>query len=40
MICRHCGAEVYPGDLTVRVLAPGWTRHGPAAAADAAEVAR
>ena len=27
--CRHCGAEVDPGDLTVRVLVPGWTRQGP-----------
>jgi DNA-binding HxlR family transcriptional regulator len=37
MICRHCGAEVDPGDLTVRVVAPGWTRQGPAAKADPAE---
>jgi DNA-binding HxlR family transcriptional regulator len=28
--CRHCGAEVYPEDLKVRVLTPGWTRKGPA----------
>jgi DNA-binding HxlR family transcriptional regulator len=31
--CRHCGAEVDPGDLTVRVLVPGWTRQGPSDAA-------
>jgi DNA-binding HxlR family transcriptional regulator len=30
VVCRHCGAEIYPGDLTVRVLTPGWTRQGPA----------
>ena len=27
--CRHCGAEVDPSDLRVRVLVPGWTRRGP-----------
>ena len=32
MTCRHCGAEVDPGDLTVRVTADGWTRQGPAPA--------
>ena len=31
VVCRHCGAEVDAGDLTVRVLVPGWTREGPAA---------
>jgi DNA-binding HxlR family transcriptional regulator len=30
VICRHCEAEVSGGDLKVRVLAPGWTRQGPA----------
>ncbi len=30
VICRHCGAEVSPDDLELRVLAPGWTRQGPA----------
>jgi DNA-binding HxlR family transcriptional regulator len=30
VICRHCGAEVNSDDLHVRVLAPGWTREGPA----------
>jgi DNA-binding HxlR family transcriptional regulator len=39
LVCRHCGADVDAGDLTVRVLAPGWTRQGPATAPDAAEVA-
>jgi len=39
MVCRHCGAEVYPGDLTVRVLTPGWSPEGPATATDALETA-
>ena len=30
MICRHCGEEVDPDDLKVRVVTPGWTRQGPA----------
>ena len=30
VICRHCGEEVDPADLRVRVLTPGWTRRGPA----------
>jgi len=30
VICRHCGAEVSPDDLRLRVLTPGWTRQGPA----------
>jgi len=30
VICRHCGAEVSPDDLQLRVLAPGWNRQGPA----------
>ena len=30
MTCRHCGEEVKPGDLKLRVLVPGWTRSGPA----------
>ena len=30
VICRHCGAEVSPDDLRLRVLAPGWNRQGPA----------
>jgi DNA-binding HxlR family transcriptional regulator len=29
VICRHCGAEVEPDDLKMRVLTPGWTREGP-----------
>jgi hypothetical protein len=37
MICRHCGAEVDPGDLTVRVLTPGWTRQGQAMATGPVE---
>jgi pimeloyl-ACP methyl ester carboxylesterase len=32
VVCRHCGAEIYPDDLKVRVPTPGWTRHGPLAA--------
>jgi DNA-binding HxlR family transcriptional regulator len=32
LTCRRCGSEVNSGDLSVRVLAPGWTRQGPAAA--------
>ncbi|HEX4288098.1 MAG TPA: helix-turn-helix domain-containing protein [Trebonia sp.] len=39
VVCRHCGAEVDPGDLTVRVLTPGWTRQGPAATTEAAPAA-
>src|SRR6201985_3369522 len=39
MVSRHCGAEVYPGDLTVRVLTPGWTPQGPESAPDALETA-
>lgn len=30
VICRHCGEEVTSDDLELRVLAPGWTRQGPA----------
>lgn len=30
VICRHCGAEVKPDDLTRHALVPGWTREGPA----------
>jgi DNA-binding HxlR family transcriptional regulator len=30
MTCRHCGEEVRPRDLKLRVLTPGWTRSGPA----------
>ena len=30
VICRHCGTEVSPDDLRLRVLAPGWNRQGPA----------
>jgi DNA-binding HxlR family transcriptional regulator len=30
--CRHCGAEIVPEELRVRVLTPGWTRKGPAGA--------
>lgn len=29
MICRHCGGEVASEDITVHVLAPGWSREGP-----------
>jgi DNA-binding HxlR family transcriptional regulator len=29
--CRHCGAEIVPEELRIRVLAPGWSRQGPAA---------
>jgi DNA-binding HxlR family transcriptional regulator len=36
MICRRCGEEVNPDDLKVRVVAPGWTRRGPAPAPDTA----
>lgn len=31
--CRHCGDEVDMGDLTARMLVPGWTRRGPSDAA-------
>ena len=31
LICRHCGTEVNPDDLKVRVLTAGWTRRGPVA---------
>jgi DNA-binding HxlR family transcriptional regulator len=29
-VCRHCGQEVSSDDISLRVLAPGWTREGPA----------
>ena len=29
VICRHCGGDVDPDDLRLRVLVPGWTREGP-----------
>jgi DNA-binding HxlR family transcriptional regulator len=29
VICRHCGVEIVPEELRVRVLTPGWTRRGP-----------
>lgn len=29
VVCRHCGQEVDPDDLRLRVLTPGWTREGP-----------
>jgi len=29
VVCRHCGAEVDDGDVTLRVHTPGWTRTGP-----------
>ncbi|HWG03312.1 MAG TPA: hypothetical protein VG164_15870 [Trebonia sp.] len=29
-VCRQCGAEVTPDEVEMRVLAPGWTRQGPA----------
>jgi DNA-binding HxlR family transcriptional regulator len=29
-VCRHCGQEVNPDDLSLTVVAPGWTREGPA----------
>jgi DNA-binding HxlR family transcriptional regulator len=32
MTCRHCGAEVVPGELRIRGHVPGWTREGPVAA--------
>jgi DNA-binding HxlR family transcriptional regulator len=35
VICRHCGVEIVPEELRVRVLAPGWTRTGPATAQPA-----
>ena len=30
--CRHCGAEIVPEELRIRVLTPGWSRQGPAEA--------
>lgn len=30
VVCRHCGTEVTADDVELRVLAPGWTRQGPA----------
>ena len=29
-VCRHCGQEVNPDDLSLTVVTPGWTRQGPA----------
>ncbi len=40
MICRHCGEEVDPDDLRVRVVTPGWTRQGPALTPDTAGARR
>jgi DNA-binding HxlR family transcriptional regulator len=40
MTCRHCGEEVDPDDLKVRVVAEGWTRQGPALGRDSADAAR
>jgi DNA-binding HxlR family transcriptional regulator len=34
LVCRHCGEEVHPDNVELRVLAPGWTRQGPATARD------
>jgi DNA-binding HxlR family transcriptional regulator len=34
VVCRHCGEEVDPDDLRLRVLVPGWTREGPTQDAD------
>ncbi len=31
--CRHCGRAIVPDEVTMRVVAPGWTREGPAAPA-------
>jgi DNA-binding HxlR family transcriptional regulator len=36
MTCRHCGGEVDPDDLRVRVAVPGWTRQGPLPEAEPA----
>ncbi|HUN33848.1 MAG TPA: helix-turn-helix domain-containing protein [Trebonia sp.] len=30
MTCRHCGAEVRPGELSQRSLVAGWDKAGPA----------
>ena len=30
VVCRQCGEDVSSDDLQLRVLAPGWTRQGPA----------
>ncbi|MCX4820739.1 hypothetical protein OG883_12615 [Streptomyces sp. NBC_01142] len=27
--CRHCGEEVVPDDLRLRVRSPGWDKRGP-----------
>ena len=29
-VCRQCGVEVNPDEMEMQVLAPGWTRQGPA----------
>ena len=29
MVCRHCGQQVDPDELQLRVLVSGWTRRGP-----------
>jgi DNA-binding HxlR family transcriptional regulator len=34
--CRSCGGKVEPGDLKMRVLAPGWDRKGPVPAHESA----
>jgi DNA-binding HxlR family transcriptional regulator len=38
MTCRHCGGEIEPRDLELRVQAPGWDRKGPVAAHDGSAI--
>lgn len=36
MTCLHCGGEIEPRELKLRVQAPGWDRRGPVPADDSA----
>ncbi|HEY6787145.1 MAG TPA: helix-turn-helix domain-containing protein [Trebonia sp.] len=40
MTCRHCGGEIEPRDLKLRVQAPGWDRKGPVPSDPRAAVLR
>ena len=38
MTCRHCGGEVTPGEVRLRMNEPGWDRKGPVASGPRATV--
>jgi DNA-binding HxlR family transcriptional regulator len=39
-VCRHCGEEIRPDNVKLRMLAPGWTRQGPSTARDTSDAPR